>query len=216
MDQKKLRLIGFISIFLLLTTSPALAESGAFSIGAMGGWAWTITDEAIKGTFFEYPETEFKSTAAYGGSIMYRFPRGFALELCVEHLSMKLEESGTELAKLNMIPLMLLFKYQGRPNKGTGFTGHIDIGGGISFNSYDKGSFFTGQMDIEAKDSFVFEFGGGLDYFFTKNISANLDGRLLGTAVPTSMHNIYGEKIDVDWSYPSNFQVLLGLRFWFK
>jgi opacity protein-like surface antigen len=218
MDQKILRLMGFMTIVLLLTASPALAESGAFSIGAMGGWAWNIADYAVEGSFTQYPQTEFKSGGVYGGSIMYRFPRGFALELCAERLSMKLKEEGVDFGKLTMTPLMLLLKYQGRPEKGTGFTGHFDIGGGINFTSFDKGSFITDlekataiKFDIKTDNSFVFEVGGGVDYFFTKNISANLDARVLGTNVGTS-----GWKIDVDKFYASNFQILLGLRYWFK
>jgi len=49
-------------IVLLLTDS---STSGAFSIGVIGGWAGSVTGEAIDG----YPETEFKSSGVYGGSI---------------------------------------------------------------------------------------------------------------------------------------------------
>lgn len=221
MEHKKLKLVGFAMVVLIMTVSPVFAESGKFSIGVIGGWAGSVTDEAVEG----FPETEFKSSGVYGGSIMYRFPRGFALELCVEHLSMDLEELGENFGTLKMTPVMLLFKYQGMPQKGTGLTGHVDIGGGISLNSFDKGPFVTDlektygvKFDIETDNSFVFELGAGVDYFFTKNISTNLDGRFLLGNVGTSWKGSGPGgtvTLDIDKFYASNFQVLLGVRYWF-
>ena len=134
MIQKKLKLVGLTMIVLLLTVSPVLAksESVKFSIGAIGGWATSITIEAVEG----FANTEFKGNKVYGGSMMYRFPSGFALELCVVHLEMDLEELGENFGTLKMIPVMLLFKDQWMPKKGTGFTGHAEIGGGINFTSF--------------------------------------------------------------------------------
>ncbi len=216
--SKKLNLVGFAVIVLLLTVSPVLAESesGKFSIGAFGGWASSIVDGAIEASSTTYPETEFKSSGVYGGSIMYRLPSSFALELSVERLGMDLEELEENFGTLNMTPVMLLLKFQGMPKNGTGLTGHADIGAGISFNSFDKGPLITDlentygvEFDIEADNSFVFELGAGADYFFTKNISANLDGRFLLGNVDTS-----GWGIDSDTFHASNFQVLFGIRYW--
>jgi opacity protein-like surface antigen len=219
MYQKRLRLMGFMAIVLLFTASPALAESGAFSIGAMGGWAWSVVDHAAEGSSTQFPDTQFESHGVYGGSIMYRFPFGFALELCVEHLTMDLKELGDNYGTLKMTPVMLLLKQQGMPKAGTGFTGHADIGGGISLNSFDKGTATTNAENalgvtfpIKVDNSFVFEVGGGLDYFFTKNISVNLDGRFLLTNVGTSGWG----RLDLNKFYASNFQALFGVRYWFK
>jgi len=49
----------------------------------------------------------------------------------------------------------------------------------------DSGFLRFGVMDsqtvgsLDTDDSFVFEFGGGLDYFFTKRFSVSLDDRFL-------------------------------------
>ncbi len=205
-----------------LTASSAFAESGKFSIGVIGGWAGSITDKAIDGFY----KTEFKSSGVYGGSIMYRFPSGFALELFVEHLAMDLEELGVNFGTLNMTPVMLLFKAQEMPKNGTGFASHADIGGGINFSSFDKGPLITDlentygvQYTVDTDNSFVFGIGLGGDYFFTKNLSLSLDGRILlgnvgtswkyrdqgGTIVPLSFNEFH----------VSNFQGLLSARRWF-
>ncbi|HEB76619.1 MAG TPA: hypothetical protein ENJ04_09730 [Nitrospirae bacterium] len=216
---KNLSLVGFVVAALLLTVNPVLAgsESGRFSVGVFTGRANSIVENAAAGAYSIYPDTEFKSGGVIGGSLMYRFPAGYALELSVERLSMDLEELGVKFGTLNMTPVMFLFKVQDMPEGDTGLTGHADIGFGWSFNSFDKGPYITGlentygvTLDITVERSFVFELGAGADLFFTKNISANLDGRLLFGNVDTS-----GWEIDLETFHISNFQILFGMRYWY-
>jgi len=216
--RKKLNLVGFVVIVLLLTVNPALAESetGKFSIGVFGGRAYSIVDNAAEGAYSTYPDTEFKDGKVYGGSIMYRFPSELALELSVERFSMDLEESGVKFGTLNMTPVIFLLKVQSMPEGGTGLTGHVDIGVGKSFNSFDKGQFIADlentygvEFNIDTASSFIFELGAGADLFFTKNISVNLDGRLLLGNVDTS-----GWGFDLETFHVSNFQILFGIRYW--
>ena len=217
--RKKLNLVGFAVIVLLLTVSPELgwSESGRFSIGVFGGSVNSVIDKgAAEGVNSTYPYTKFKSGGIRGGSIMYRFPSDIALELSVESFSMDLEESGEKFGTLNMTPVLFLLKVQSMPEGGTGLTGHADIGFGKSFNSFDKGPFVTDlentygvEFNIDTDSSLVFELGAGADLFFTKNISANLDGRLLFGNVDTS-----GWGIDLETFHVSNFQILFGIRYW--
>ena len=222
MNSKGLKSLGFVVIVLLLSASPVFAGSGRFSVGALGGWAWHIADEAVGG----FPETEFKNSPVYGGTVMYRFSNGFALELCIKHLEMDLEEAGENFGTLKMTPLILFAKYQGMPVKGKGLTGHGDIGVGINFTSFDKGPFVKNleitygvNYSIDTDDSFIFELGGGLDYFFTKRFSLYLDARLMLGVVGTSWKVVGpGGAIpltEIDEFEPSNIHVLLGARFWF-
>ncbi|NOZ26084.1 MAG: hypothetical protein GXO94_08375 [Nitrospirae bacterium] len=215
---EKLNQVGLAMLVLFLTVSPAFgwSESGRFSIGVFGGSVNSIVDTAAEGSYTVYPDTEFDGDRVLGGSIMYRFPSEFALELSVERFSMDLEELGVKFGTLNMTPVMLLLKVQGMPAGGTGLAGHADIGIGKSFNSFDKGPLITDLestyktvIDIEVDDSFVFELGAGIDLFFTKNFSANLDGRFLLGNVDTS-----GWGFDIDTFHVSNFQVLFGVRYW--
>lgn len=220
--NQKLKLMGFGMIILIFMASPEIAESGNFSIGGFGGWAGSTSSEAVKG----FPYTELKDSGVYGGSFLYRFNNGIALELCAEHLEMGLEELGTKFGTLKMTPIMLLFKIQGKPETGRGFTGHFDIGGGVNITSFDKGKFITDlekqygvKFNISTDNSFIFELGGGADYFFTKFLSINLDARFLAGNVgttwkvsgPTGTVNL----TDINTFYASTFQILGGLRFWF-
>jgi hypothetical protein len=209
----------FVTISLLIL-GPTVAEAGNFSIGGFGGYAWSVESEAIDG----FEANEFDDGAVFGGSLMYRFDGGFALEFVVENYEFDLTESGEDAGNLKMTPLMLLFVYQGMPESGKGLSGHGSIGGGINLTSFSKGSYFESieqsfgvNFDIDTDDSFIFELGGGLDYFFNKNFSMFLDARLLlgdvdfdaRVSVPTTSLTI-GDSFQA-----SNFQALVGIRFWF-
>lgn len=212
----------WIVAILALATNPAFADSRKFSVSITGGRAWSVVDEAVGG----FPDTEFKSSGIYGGSAMYRFPNAFALELAVERLEMKLEESGEEFGTLEMTPVMVLLKWQGMPLEEKGLTGHVDIGGGVNFTSFKKGPFINGkeqnegfQFAIDTDNSFILELGAGLDYFLSKHFSIGMDGRVLGGKVETSWKASGPTRTidyeDLDTFNVSNFQVLVGFRVWF-
>jgi outer membrane protein W len=213
-----------VTLFFLLfffLAPPVFADNGKFSVGALGGWAWSIADEAVDG----FPDTDFKDSGVYGGSIMYRFHTGIAFELMAEHLELDLKENGTKFGTLKMTPVMLLLKYQGMPSTGSGFTGHADIGGGINFTDFEKGPYLKDleqsygvTYSIDTDDSFIFTLGAGVDYFFTKHFSLTLDGRFLLGNVDTSWEvsgpggsaNIN----DIDTFKASTAQALAVLRLW--
>ena len=215
----QLVIVIFISLFILC---PAIAQGGTFSIGGFGGYAWSVIDEAVDG----FPDTEFSDSGVFGGSLMYRFNSGFALEFVVENFEMDLEERGEDFGTLEMTPIMLLLRYQGMPQGGKGFAGHGGIGAGINLTKFSNGTFikdlertFDVAIDLDTDDSFIFEVGGGLDYFFNKNFSMFLDARLLlgNVDVNTSVSG-YGTSVEIDQIdsfQASNIQALLGLRIWF-
>ena len=208
MYHKRLKLMVFMMSVLLLTASPALAqEAGPFRVPKPGplsvelilGWAENVGSEGLfEGEYFaaEGLPTRFQGSSVYGGSVMYRFPSGFALELSVNRLAMDLvDDYGGNYGTLNMTHVTLLCKFQGMPKYGTGLTWHADIGDGTSFNNIDW------EIDTINFTGVLLELGAGLDYFFTKNISANLDIRF----------SIMWGDILLD-TY--NFKVLIGIRFW--
>lgn len=220
----------WIGAILVFAANPAFAELGKFSVQVTGGWASSIVGEAVGG----FPDTEFKSSTVYGVSAMYILfpegfnilPSGFALEIAVQRLEMDLEESGEKLGTLEMTPVIVLFKWQGTPSRGTGLTGHADIGGGINLTSFKEGNMIAGleqdynvQYAIDTDDSLILELGVGLDYFFSNHFSIGLDGRILSGDVGTSWESSgptgTTDYEHIDTFHVSNFQVLLGLRFWF-
>lgn len=221
--NQKLKLINFIAIVLLLTASPVIAKSGKLSFGIVGGGAFNIAIDAIEDHTF----TKFKRSLVYGVNIMYTYPGFpvFALELCVERVVMDLEELGEEMGTLEMTPVMILFKFQSIPQKETGFGIYANWGWGISLNKFKKGPYITElektlgvRWKIETDDVFVSKLGTGFYYFFTKNLSINLEAQLFIGEVNTSWDIEYYDRIEnvVSSAFMAkNIQLLLGVRYWF-
>lgn len=205
------RLVMGIGLCFLLLGTPSLAAGpGNFSLGVYGGWAWGIADEAVDG----YPDTEFDDSPVYGANLIYRFPGGFALGVSVEHLEMDLKEFGENYGKIKMTPVMFNILYQGVPVGGRGLTGHGGIGLGVNFTSFNTGPATRSTISVDTDDDFVFAMYGGFDYFFSPNISMNLDGRFLLGTVDTNWKES-GSTLPIGNLNISNFQLLLGLRVWF-
>ncbi len=200
-----------VGLFILLLGTPAFAAGpGNLSLGVFGGWGWGIADEGIDG----YPHTEFDDGVVYGASLLYRFPRGFALGISVEHLEMDLKEFGEKYGNIKMTPVMFNILYQGIPIGGRGLTGHGGVGLGVNFTSFDKGPATRPTVAVDTDDDFIFAIYGGLDYFFTRNISMNLDARFLLGTVDASWRE-FGSALPIDEFNIHNFQLVLGLRLWF-
>jgi len=213
--------LGFTSLGF---SDPGGKRQGHFSLGLHGGGAIGLEGEGIDG----FKDTEFTLGPMYGVSAMYRLPNGYALEVVIERIKMDLEENNDEFGELKITPVMLLFKYQGFPNRfrGKGFTGHAQIGGGYAFTHFSTGGFVSDlernsgvKIDVETDDSFVFEMGGGLDYFFSPHISMNADIRFMYLDVDTDWTIKGGSSnstiSNIDKFQASHFQFFGGLRYWF-
>ena len=202
--------------FFLLAPSAFAAAPGNFSLGVYGGWGWGIASEGVEG----YPSSEFSEGPVYGANLMYRFPGGFTMGVSFEQLEMDLKEFGYNYGTLKMNPLMVNFLYQGIPVGGRGFTGHGGIGLGVNFTSFEKGPDIEAvgapgsAITVDTDEGFVFALYGGLDYFFTRNISMNLDGRFLLGTVDTSWR-ANGRPLPIGTFDIHSFQLLLGMRLWF-
>jgi len=216
-------LVFFVTVLLILT-SPAFAQPGNFSLGILGGKAIPTENEAIDGE----SDTEFENNAVVGISMMYRFTNNFALELFAEKMDLDLsedEEESVDIGTLTNIPVMLLLKYQGIPAPGKHLSGHIEAGAGINVSSFDIGGGIEELEDladidisIDTDNDLIYEVGAGLDYFLTDHFSINLDGKyFFGKTDATVKVSAIGEDPveESDDFKISNFQILLGLRFWF-
>ncbi|MEN6473630.1 MAG: hypothetical protein ABFD81_06430 [Syntrophaceae bacterium] len=211
-------------VLLIASQNSASAQDAWMNAGVFGGLTYSTASEAVDG----YSETEFESGAAYGGSLFYSPTTTFngGVELMVERFSMDLEEDGEDFGTLNMTPILVLFKFQGRPAQHTGFTGHGDIGAGVALTSFDKGAFVTDlenaydvRATIDTDPAFVFTFGAGLDYFFTSQFSLFLDGRLNFMNVDTDWKfsgPVEQASVDINSFRTSNVQVLIGIKAWIK
>jgi len=221
--KKTIFSVVFALFALCFSGRPVFAEGpGAFSIGAMGGGVAPIASEAVEG----FPDTEWDTKGVFAGSLLYRFPSGFAIELLGESLDMELKENGASFGTLKMKPIMLLFKFQGMPVQESGWAGHGGIGGGINNTSFEKGTVLTdlerasgATINITTDKAFVFELGGGADYFFNRHVSVNFDLKMLLCNVGTNWSVSGGGGSatipDINKFMVSNIQALAGLRVWF-
>lgn len=213
----KVLYVFFVLTGIFLASFAYAEDTPSFSIGIFGGFAASFAEEAVKG----YEKTEWEAGTAYGGSVIYRLKNGLAFELLMEQFEMKLVEEGEEFGTLTATPILFLVRYQGMPIRQKGITFHAEIGGGLMSSEMGKGDFIkdlensSGRtIDISNDDAFIFEFGGGIDYFLNKNLALTLDGRFLTGNVDSKWD--YGAGVSEDYTfYVSNFQGLVGIRLWF-
>jgi len=210
-------LYAVILAFIFSTPVALAGDNVSFSVGAFGGFATSMTGEAVDG----YQDTEWETGGAFGGSIMYRMANGLMFELLIEQFEMGLEENGDDFGTLKATPILLMVGYQSLPKQITGFAFHATIGGGMASSDFEKGDVVKdlenasgGNIDISNDSAFMFELGAGMDYFFTKNIALTLDGRFLSGSIDSKWKNNNGNTEDFTLQ-ASNFQGLVGVRFWF-
>jgi len=202
-----------------LTTPGTIPRPAGFpGFGFTFGQAVSLTEEAIAG----FADTEFQSGGLVGGSFFYSFVGGFVLELNVSRFKMALTESGENFGDLQLTSALVLFKYQTMPDRPAGFAYHGELGGGLCFTGFKKSGIISrfeslgARFDIETDNPFVFEMGGGIDYFFSKTSCLTLDGRMLlgnvGTRWQVSGPAATLPLQDVDKLFASNLQILFGVR----
>lgn len=210
-------LYAVILAFIFSTPVALAGDNVSFSVGAFGGFVTGVTGEAVDG----YEDTEWENGSAFGGSIMYRTANGLMFELLYEQFEMGLEENGSEFGTIKVTPILLMIGYQGLPKNMKGVAFHATIGGGMASADLEKGDFIKdlenisgNSIDISNDSAFMFELGGGMDYFLTKNIALTLDGRLLIGSIDSEWDYNNGNTDDFKLM-ASNFQGLLGVRLWF-
>ena len=200
----------------------AVKDNSKMSAGIFTGYNWSTADEeAVKG----YDDTELDSSAILGGSFFYapQDSKGFGIEAVIETFSMDLNSDSYEIGTLEMVSMMALLKYQGYPSKKIGFAGHADVGIGICFNNFEKGDalndiehYTRAHVNVDTDESFIFQLGGGVDYFITPQFSLNLDGKWMYNNVPIKV-SAAGYRIDeFDEIDASNLQLLAGVKYWIK
>jgi hypothetical protein len=202
--------ISFITLIWSLLSAPSFAQSPpSFSIGAYGGILIPTSDRALDGYSDEWTDGN-----AFGISALYRFKIGLALELFAEQMTIGIEDSNGEWGEIEVTPVFLLVKYQGFPASQKGFAFHA--GAGLGFASSDvkiKRASISGA-DFSTDTAILFEGDVGMDYFFTKNFSLALDGRLIIGDIDSAVTFNGSPRPDVTFN-TNNIQILLGAKVWF-
>ncbi len=216
----KQMVVVLISLFILSCTSISFAKDKfSVAIGGDVGSVFSGTAEAIE----DYEDTEWDGGSTYGGHIYCRFPEGFTLGLRVSRFTMELSEDDVELGEIEVTPILAVIGYQGMPEEESGFAGHFFVGLGMIQSDFETGGFFDElagrgiNTEIDVDDAIAGELRGGIDYFFNKNISLNLDANLfLANADATKTTSAFWFTAEqTDTYFLSNFQVLAGINFWF-
>lgn len=223
-DSKEKTAVPYIpgAVYIPSETYTPITRSTLYSIGISYGGVSGKSEEAVDG----FKETEFVGGTVISGSFLFLTSNGGSFGLGIESYSMELEESFEDLGTLNLIPIMLLIQWYKIPY-GVGLGAHVGVGLGINLASFDNGLLLTSieqetgvNITVDTESAFVFELSGGLDYFFSENISISIDGRYIigsvGTSLTISAGSISEQLDDFDSFSITNFQYLAGLRFWFK
>jgi len=207
-----------LSILLLSQVAPVARAQ--FNFGVNGGFAGSVTTEALAG----YSSTKLDSGGALGGAVGYRFGNGLTLGMSVDQFRMTLRENAENFGSLRMRPVIASVGWQGRPS-GRGLTGHAQIGGGVLLTNFQKGPFITdlertsrAQVVTTTKNAPAVALGGGLDYFLHPKFSVFTDVRILFANVTTEWAAVGNIRVPLDFDkfYASNAQMLGGIRVWFK
>jgi hypothetical protein len=206
---------------LVITLAFSAAARAQIGIGASGGFAGSVTKEGVSG----FSETKFKPSKSYGFNLSYRFRNGLLLGVRAEQFRMALRENDADFGTLKVRPLMLTLGYQGRPEKGRGFAGHVQLSGGIGQTRFEKGPAITdlerlykgAQIVVSTKRAPVVELNAGVDYFISRYLSFTTDFRILLSNIGTNWSVVGNRTVampDINKFFASNGQVLGGLRIW--
>lgn len=165
--MKRLSVVLFLALAVSCVIGVAFAEdlAGRFSVGVVGGGVFP-KDSEIDDAFY------------VGGNLAYGVNEYIALGGEVGYSSWDTEEGGVDYGEVRAVPLLadlyLRYPVEMGENK---LVPYIVGGLGVVFYDYKESSFLK-QYGVTADidPSFALKLGGGLEYFFTKNIALGVEG----------------------------------------
>jgi outer membrane protein len=99
----------------------------------------------------------------------------------------------------------------------SGFKPYIGGGVGWYFNSFDQNPLWTASnpgVNAELDDSFAWHANAGLEFFFTENVSLNLDGKYIWSSPDMNLTGTgYSQTYEIDLD---GFVVGVGIKFYFQ
>lgn len=165
--MKKLSVVLFLALAVGCFAGSVLAEdlAGRFSVGVVGG-----------GVFPK--DSEIDSTFYVGGNLAYGVNEYIALGGEVGYSSWDVEEVGVDYGEIRAVPLLadlyLRYPVEMGENK---LVPYVVGGLGVVFYDYKESSFLKQYgVTVDVDPSFALKLGGGLEYFFTKNIALGVEG----------------------------------------
>ena len=161
-------------------------------------------------------EKDYGSGIKFGGNFYYKISGRVNLEFVIQAFRSSMADDPEKLGegKLTVLPIQL--SVQGRfPLKEQLI---LYAGGGLGYylNSYSFEGVKIPDRNEEVKNALGFHFGGGLDYFFSENIAANLDMRYC--IVKTNGLYTFdgaGEDIEIEGINLNSFMLGIGFKYFF-
>ncbi len=165
--MKRLSVVLCLALAIGCFAGSALAEdlAGRFSVGLVGGGVFP-KDSEIDDSFY------------VGGNLAYGVNEYIAVGGEVGYSSWDTEEGGVDYGEVRAVPLLadlyLRYPVEVGENK---LVPYIVGGLGVVFYDYKESSFLKQYgVSVDVDPSFALKFGGGLEYFFTKNIALGVEG----------------------------------------
>lgn len=165
--MKRLSVVLGLALAVSCVVGVAFAEdlAGRFSVGVVGGGVFP-KDSGIDDTFY------------VGGNLAYGVNEYIAVGGEIGYSSWDTEEGGVDYGEVRAVPLLadlyLRYPVEMGENK---LVPYIVGGLGVVFYDYKESSFLKQYgVTVDMDPSFALKFGGGLEYFFTKNIALGVEG----------------------------------------
>jgi outer membrane protein W len=126
------------------------------------------------GSVFLY-EKGYGDGLRLSGNFYYKIAERLSLELSIQTYRVNVKEDALELSvgKLLMVPIQL--SLQGHFPLKNNFILYLICGLGYYLNNYSSRAITIPEMDEKVNNSLGIHFGGGVDYFFHKNIALSAD-----------------------------------------
>jgi outer membrane protein W len=160
-------------------------------------------------------EKDYGNGLRLSGNFCYKLAERLSLELTIQtyRVNVKANSQALSEGKLSMFPIQLSLR--GHFPLKNNFTPYVFCGLGYYLNNFSSRAITIPELDEEVNNSLELHFGGGVDYFFHKNIALNADLRFC--LVKTSVSVTYlGELIGTIGNINlSSFMLGIGVKYFF-
>ncbi|GAM09554.1 hypothetical protein OR1_01834 [Geobacter sp. OR-1] len=186
---------------LAISSAPTEAQNIKGKAGVTGRLGFIIPSDSDLGPYKIETDAGFN----FGGGFIYGIDKNWAAEVDVTHTNFGSEDPvGGNKGDFTVTNIALGGQYRFEINQ-PNLTPYVGAGLDILLSDYDRPGYSVDTtVGIHAS--------GGIDYFLTRNIALNAEGKLL-VAPETDINGPSGTKGNFD---PSAFSGMFGVRFFFN
>ncbi len=190
-----------LTVLLTLFVGSAMAENINGRFGVTGQIGFLIPADS---DFNEY-KLETDTGFNFGGGLIYGIDRNWAAEIGVTRTEFGSNRvSGIDMGDFEVINVSLGGQYRFEVSQAN-LTPYAGAGLDILIADYSR-------PNTSVDTTVGFHLSGGIDYFLTKNIALNAEGKIV-IAPETTINNSVGTSGNFD---PSSFSGMFGVRFFFN